>query len=104
MQFTCPPALRRHEPPPVFGDPLVRTLPAHAAAAVRLPDDVWLHYIGHEQRHQIVCLRCWRRLTEGIDGGMFQATHGGGQFPFWWEDLAGSLMCARSTLDELLSE
>jgi hypothetical protein len=42
-----------------------------------------LHYVGHEQRHQIVCLQCWRRLTEAIDGGIFQATHGGGPLPFW---------------------
>lgn len=41
-----------------------------------VPDDVWLHYVGVEQRHQIVCLRCWHWLVSVIDGGAYQAQHG----------------------------
>jgi hypothetical protein len=43
---------------------------ASAPPAVRrAPDDVWLHHIAPDQRHQVVCIQCWRRLTEAIDGG-----------------------------------
>jgi hypothetical protein len=42
-----------------------------------VPDDVWLHYIGEEQRHQVVCIACWHWLTNIIDSGAYQAQHGG---------------------------
>jgi hypothetical protein len=47
-----------------------------------VPDDVWLHYIGPGQRHQVVCIQCWHRLTGVIDGGVYQAKHGG-PLPLW---------------------
>jgi hypothetical protein len=40
-----------------------------------VPDDVWLHYVGVEQRGQVVCIRCWHWLTDVIDGGAYQAQH-----------------------------
>lgn len=42
-----------------------------------VPTTVWQHYVEAEQRHQMVCLACWRRLTEIVDGGQFEADHGG---------------------------
>jgi hypothetical protein len=47
-----------------------------------VPDNVWRHYVSEEQRHQIVCIACWHRLVEVIDGGAFQAQHGG-PVPLW---------------------
>ena len=66
---------------------------AHAAQLVRLcrrvanglfdvPDDVWRHYVGEEQRHQILCITCGHWLVELIDGGEYQAQHGG-PVPLW---------------------
>jgi ferredoxin len=42
-----------------------------------VPNEVWLHYVGHEQRHQIVCMGCWHWLTNVIDGSAFEQEHGG---------------------------
>jgi hypothetical protein len=42
-----------------------------------VPDDVWLHCVGPEHYHQVVCIRCWHRLTDAIDGSTYQAKHGG---------------------------
>ena len=42
-----------------------------------VPDHVWAYYVGHEQRHQILCLRCWHWLTDVIDGSAFEQKHGG---------------------------
>lgn len=56
-----------------------------------VPDDVWLHYIGEEQRDQVVCIRCWHWLTEIIDGGAYQRDHGG-PLPLWsdaWRERLG---------------
>jgi len=41
-----------------------------------VPSDVWLYYAGREQRHQIVCLGCWRWLVGVIDDGAYQAQYG----------------------------
>jgi hypothetical protein len=86
MQFTGPPALawRLHPAPnsDVYRCGLcVRFEPK----LFDVPDKVWRHYIQRENRHQVVCLRCWRRLTEAIDGGTFQARHGG-PLPFWSDE------------------
>jgi hypothetical protein len=50
-----------------------------------VPTPTWQHYIRYENRHQVVCIRCWRRLTEAIDGGIFQAEHGG-PLPLWSDE------------------
>jgi hypothetical protein len=42
-----------------------------------VPVCVWLHYVGHDQRHQIVCISCWHWLTDVIDGSAFEREHGG---------------------------
>jgi hypothetical protein len=65
MRLTLPPGLPWHEQPPL-----------------RRADDVWLHYVGHDRRHQVLCLRCWNRLTGELDGGTYQAEHGG-PVPLW---------------------
>jgi hypothetical protein len=41
-----------------------------------------MHYIAPDHRHQVVCIQCWRRLTEAIDGGAYQAEQGG-PLPLW---------------------
>jgi hypothetical protein len=60
-----------------------------------VPTPVWLHYIGDEHRGPIVCLQCWRRLTEAIDGGTFQARDGGPRAPAY---MLGVLASASLTL------
>jgi hypothetical protein len=47
-----------------------------------VPDAVWLHYVGHDHRHQIVCISCWRWLINVIDGGAYEREHGGA-VPLW---------------------
>jgi hypothetical protein len=49
---------------------------------------VWLHYVGQEQRHRVLCIRCWHRLTEAMDGGAYQAEHGG-PLPLWSDQWRG---------------
>jgi hypothetical protein len=61
---------------------LVRPLPPCANGLFDVPDDVWVHYVGEEQRHQIVCIACRHWLVELIDGGAYQAQHGG-PVPLW---------------------
>jgi len=41
-----------------------------------VPDDVWLHYVGEEQRHEVLCIGCWHWLVDAIDGGALEAAHG----------------------------
>jgi hypothetical protein len=41
-----------------------------------VPDNVWLHYVGEQQRHQIVCIACWHWLTDVIDDSTFEQRHG----------------------------
>jgi hypothetical protein len=43
------------------------------------PDGRVAAHLGPDQRHRVVCIKCWRRLTEVIDGGTYQAEHGGPQ-------------------------
>jgi hypothetical protein len=47
-----------------------------------VPDDVWLFYVGEEQRHQIVCIACWHWLTDAIDASAYEREHGG-PVPLW---------------------
>jgi hypothetical protein len=68
MQFTHPPALAWQRLPdmedcPVSWCGLCRRC---NPPLFDVPDDVWLHYVGPEQRDQVVCIRCWRRLTVAI--------------------------------------
>ena len=57
-----------------------------------VPDDVWLHYVGEEQRHQVLCIGCWHWLVDAIDGGEFEA---GGPAPMWNAGRAGGGSTAR---------
>lgn len=41
-----------------------------------VPDPLWLHYVGEEQRGQILCISCWHWLTDVIDGSAFEHEHG----------------------------
>jgi hypothetical protein len=50
---------------------------ARNPALFGVPNAVWLHYVGEGQRDQIVCLACWRWLTDAIDGSAFEREHGG---------------------------
>jgi hypothetical protein len=36
----------------------------------------------------VLCIRCWRRLTEAMDGGAYQAEHGG-PLPLWSDQWRG---------------
>lgn len=47
-----------------------------------VPSTTWDHYIGPDQRHQIVCIHYRHRLTGVIDGGAYQGEHGG-PLPLW---------------------
>ena len=47
-----------------------------------VPDTCWRRYIERKHRDQILCVACWRWLTEIIDGGAFEARHGG-PLPYW---------------------
>jgi hypothetical protein len=47
-----------------------------------VPHDVWMHYVGADQRHQLLCIHCWHWLVDAIDGGAFEAAHGG-PVPLW---------------------
>jgi hypothetical protein len=47
-----------------------------------VPDNVWLYYVGEQQRHQLVCIGCWDTLVQQIDGGAFQIRHGS-PLPLW---------------------
>jgi hypothetical protein len=40
-----------------------------------VPTNVWLFYVGEEQRHQIVCARCWGQLTDAVDGSAYERRH-----------------------------
>ena len=50
-----------------------------------VPDDVWLHYVGQEQRGQLVCIRCWHWLTEIVDDSAYEREHGG-PLAMWSEE------------------
>jgi hypothetical protein len=83
MRFTRPPRLPwREQPPPVSGITWCGLCRRCNPPLFDVPDDVWLHYLGLDRRHQVVCIQCWRRLTEAIDGGAYQAEHGG-PLPLW---------------------
>ena len=86
MEFSRPPGLRWHkQPPPVSGIiwcGLCRRAPLRL---VVVPDKTWEHYISPDQRHQVVCIQCWHRLTKVIDGGVYQAEHGG-PLPLWSDE------------------
>ena len=41
-----------------------------------VPDEVWAYYVEHDQRGQIICRRCWRWLTDIIDGSACELEHG----------------------------
>jgi hypothetical protein len=83
MRFTRAPNLRWHkQPPPVSGITWCGLCRRAPLRLFDVPDDVWRHYIGPDQRHQVVCIRCWDRLTGVIDGGAYQAEHGG-PLPLW---------------------
>jgi hypothetical protein len=47
-----------------------------------MPDDVWLHYVGEDQRHQILCIGCWHWLTDAIDGSAYERENGRA-VPLW---------------------
>jgi hypothetical protein len=83
MEFPRSPGLRWHkQPPPVSGITWCGLYQRDGTAAVR-PDRVWLHYVGREHRHQVLCI-FWTRLTDAIDRGAYQAEHGGP--PALWSD------------------
>lgn len=42
-----------------------------------VPDDVWLFYVGEEQSRQILCICCWRWLTDVTDGSAYERRNGG---------------------------
>jgi hypothetical protein len=42
-----------------------------------VPDTVWRHYIEPEKRCCVVCITCWQRIVDLIDGGRYQDRYGG---------------------------
>jgi hypothetical protein len=42
-----------------------------------VPDIVWKHYVPPDERGQIVCIACWRKLVVVTDDGAYQRAHGG---------------------------
>jgi len=83
MQFARPPAFA-WQPLPGPRQRINRCglCRCRSPALFDVPTDVWLHYVGIEQRHQIVCIPCWNRLTEAVDGYAYQTEHGG-PLPLW---------------------
>jgi hypothetical protein len=52
-----------------------------------VPTTVWLHYVGHEQRRQIVCIGCWRWLADAVDASAFWQKHAGEEPGTLWSPL-----------------
>ena len=68
MRFTRPPRLLWHkQPPPESGIIWCGLCQCPSPRLFDVPDEVWLHYLGPDQRHQVVCIQCWCRLTSVIE-------------------------------------
>ena len=42
----------------------------------RVPTRVWRYYVNPPYRREILCLGCWEKIVQAIDGGAYQAKYG----------------------------